>query len=102
MLTLYRRLAAADRSTRDGKWRAAIDGTNTFEMAGKVVGIMGFGNIGQKVARRVQAFDAVVQYYDIAPQTSARERELNVKRVSRDELFRTSDIIPLHAPLTND
>jgi phosphoglycerate dehydrogenase-like enzyme len=102
MLTLYRRLAAADRSTREGKWRAAIDGTNTFEMAGKVVGIMGFGNIGQKVARRVQAFDAAVQYYDKFPQTPARERELNAKRVSLDELFRTSDIISCHAPLTND
>jgi phosphoglycerate dehydrogenase-like enzyme len=102
MLALYRRLAAADHSTREGKWRAAIDGTNTFEMAGKVVGIMGFGNIGQKVARRVQAFDAIVQYYDKFPQTPARERELNAKRVSLDELFRTSDIISCHAPLTKD
>ena len=102
MLSLYRRLAAADRSTRDGKWRAATDGTNTFEMANKVVGIMGFGNIGQKVARRVQAFDAVVQYYDKFPQTPARERELKAKRVTLEELFRTSDIITCHAPLTND
>jgi phosphoglycerate dehydrogenase-like enzyme len=102
MLTLYRRLAQADRSTREGRWRAAIDGTNTFEMAGKVVGIMGFGNIGQKVARRVQAFDATVQYYDKFPLPPARERELNVKRVSLEELFRTSDIVSCHAPLTNE
>ena len=102
MLTLYRRLMAADRSTREGRWRAAIDGTNTFEMANKVVGIMGFGNIGQKVARRVQAFDAVVQYYDKFPLPPARERELKAKRVSLEELFRTSDIISCHAPLTND
>jgi phosphoglycerate dehydrogenase-like enzyme len=102
MLTLYRRMIAADRATREGRWREAIDGTNTFEMANKVVGVMGFGNIGQKVARRVQAFDAKVQYYDKFPLKPEREKELDVKRVSLDELFRTSDIITCHAPLTND
>ena len=103
MLSLYRRLSAADEAVRAGKWAAAIDGMNTFEMANKVVGIFGFGNIGQKVARRVQGFDAIVQYFDIFPQTPERERELNVKRVAtREELFRTSDIITFHAPLTND
>jgi phosphoglycerate dehydrogenase-like enzyme len=102
MLSLYRRLAAADRAVREGGWSAAIDGMNTFEMAGKVVGVLGFGNIGQKVARRVQAFDATVQYYDKFPLKPERERELNAKRVSLDELFRTSDIVSCHAPLTNE
>ena len=100
MLSLYRRLAAADRAVREGRWSAAIDGMNTFEMAGKVVGVLGFGNIGQKVARRVQAFDATVQYYDkfLLPP----ERELKAKRVALDELFSTSDIVSCHAPLTNE
>jgi len=102
MLSLYRRLAAADRAVREGRWSAAIDGMNTFEMANKVVGVLGFGNIGQKVARRVQAFDATVQYYDKFPLAPERERELKAKRVSLEELFRTSDIISCHAPLTNE
>ena len=102
MLSLYRRLSAADQAVRAGRWNAAIDGMNTFEMANKVVGILGFGNIGQKVARRVQAFDAIVQYCDIAPQSPERERELKVKRVALDELFRTSDILTCHCPLTNE
>jgi phosphoglycerate dehydrogenase-like enzyme len=102
MLSLYRRLSAADRAVREGRWSAAIDGMNTFEMAGKVVGVLGFGNIGQKVARRVQAFDATVQYYDKFPLRPERERELKAKRVSLEELFRTSDIISCHAPLTNE
>lgn len=102
MLSLYRRVAAADRAVREGRWNAAIDGMNTFEMAGKVVGVLGFGNIGQKVARRVQAFDATVQYYDKFPLALERERELKAKRVSLEELFRTSDIISCHAPLTNE
>lgn len=102
MLALYRRLDAADRAVREGRWSAAIDGTNTFEMAGKVVGILGFGNIGQKVARRVRSFDASVQYYDLVPPVPERERELQATRVSLDALFRTSDIVTCHAPLTND
>ncbi len=102
MLSLYRRLMAADRAVKEGRWSAAIDGMNTFEMANKVVGVLGFGNIGQKVARRVQAFDAIVQYYDKFPLSPEREQELKVKRVSLEELFRTSDIITFHAPLTND
>jgi len=102
MLALYRRLGAADHAVREGRWAAAIDGMNTFEMADKLVGVFGFGNIGQKVARRVQAFDANVQYCDIVPLSPERERELKVKRVSQEELFRTSDIITFHAPLTNE
>ena len=102
MLALYRRLHAADRAVREGRWSAAIDGTNTFEMAGKVVGVLGFGNIGQKVARRVQSFDASVQYYDLYPLAPEHERELQAKRVTLDALFRTSDIVTCHAPLTRD
>ena len=102
ILSLYRRLLASDQATRKGGWNAPIDGMNTFEMANKVVGVLGFGNIGQKVARRVQAFDAIVQYYDKFPLSPERERELKVRRVSLEALFRTSDIISCHAPLTAD
>src|SRR6185295_13786396 len=104
MLALYRNLSAADKAMREGKWSAAIDGMNTFEMAGKLVGIMGIGNIGQKVARRVQSFDAKVQYYD--PYLSAANREqvrkLGATPVTLEELFRSSDIFTSHAPLTKE
>jgi len=104
MLALYRNLSAADKAMREGKWSAAIDGTNTFEMAGKTVGIMGIGNIGQKVARRVQAFESKVQYYD--PYLSAANleqvKQLGARPVSLEELFRSSDIFTSHAPLTKE
>lgn len=100
MLSLYKRLMAADRSTRQGRWNAPITGMNTFEMAGKLVGIVGFGHIGRLVARRVQAFDARVQYCDKYPAAEEEERRLGVTRVSLDELFRTSDIVTCHTPLT--
>ncbi|MDE2686695.1 MAG: 2-hydroxyacid dehydrogenase [Chloroflexota bacterium] len=100
MLALYKQLMPVEPATREGRWNAPITGSNTFEMAGKLVGVLGIGNIGRQVARRVQGFDAQVQYYDPYPLDEERERELDVRRVSLDELFRTSDIVTCHAPLT--
>ena len=100
MLALYRRLISGDASTRQGRWQADIDGTNTYEMANKLVGIVGLGNIGRKVARRVQAFDANVQYHNRTRLAPEEELELNLRWVSLDELFRTSDIVSLHTPLS--
>ncbi len=100
MLSLYRRVLATDSEVRAGKWNTGIDGLNTFEMADKVVGVLGMGNIGQKVARRVQAFDAKVQYFNRTALAPDVEVKLGVTRVSLDELFRTSDILTLHTPLT--
>jgi len=102
MLAVYKRLVVADASTRDGRWGEPITGLNTFEMANKLVGILGIGNIGRQVARRVQAFDAQVQYYDKYPLSEERERELNIERVSLEELFRSSDILTCHTPLTSE
>lgn len=100
MLALYRQQIHTDPATRQGNWSAPITGTNTFEMANKLVGVLGMGNIGRQVARRVQGFDAKVQYYDMYPLPEDRERELDVRRVDLDELFRTSDILTCHTPLT--
>ena len=102
MLSLYRRLVQSDRSVREGNWNAPIDGLNTFEMADKLVGVIGIGNIGQKVARRVQGFDARVQYYDKYPLSRERDEELDLTGVSLDQLFLTSDIITCHTPLTRE
>lgn len=100
MLTLYKQLLAANQSTREGHWNKPIDGFNTFEMAGKLVGILGIGNIGRLVARRVLGFDSKVQYYDKYPLSEKQESELGVSRVSLEKLFSTSDIITCHTPLT--
>ncbi len=100
MLSLYKRQMHTDPATRQGRWSAPVSGTNTFEMADKLVGVLGIGNIGRQVARRVQGFDADVQYYDLYPLSEERERELDVRRVSLDELFRSSDILTCHTPLT--
>ena len=102
MLALYKQQVHADPATRAGEWSAPITGTNTFEMAGKLVGILGLGNIGRRVARRVQGFEAEVQYHDAFPLTREEEEELDVQHVSLEELFRTSDIVTCHTPLTQN
>ena len=100
MLALYKQQMHTDPATRAGKWSAPITGTNTFEMADKLVGVLGLGNIGRRVARRVQGFEARVQYFDVMPLSEGEERELGISHVSLDELFRTSDILTCHTPLT--
>ena len=102
MLSIYKQLLASDSSTREGRWAEPITGQNTFEMANKKIGILGIGNIGRKVAKRVQGFDAEVQYFDLYPLDDGTAAELNVTYVSLEELFSTSDIISCHTPLTND
>ena len=66
-----------------------------------MVGVLGLGNIGRRVAKRVQGFEAQVQYFDIYPLNDEEERALGVSHVSLEELFRTSDILTCHTPLTS-
>ena len=92
MLALYKKLVLADSATRGGNWNKPIDGQNTFELADKLVGVIGMGNIGRQVAKRVQAFDAIVQYYDAYPLSRMTEQELTVSRVSLKELLTAASI----------
>ena len=101
LLTLYKRLIPCDRSIREGRWRQAISGFDTFEVAGKTVGLVGAGNIGRKVAKRLAAFEARIIYYDVVPALDIEE-ELGARRVSLEELLHQADIISLHLPLLRD
>jgi phosphoglycerate dehydrogenase-like enzyme len=67
------------------------------ELHGKTLGIIGFGHIGQLVARRAAAFDMNIVYAD--PQVVADP--LEARRVELDELMRVSDYVTVHAPLTD-
>ena len=100
MLAVLKRLVRFHNDIVAGKWRTGnqVEGA-VYELSGKLVGIVGLGNIGKKVARRVQAFDARVQYHDIVRLTENEEDALGVRFVLLDELLRTSDIVSLHVPL---
>jgi len=99
MLAVARRIMTLDRTTRAGQFLKSGLRMTSVQLYGKTIGIVGLGNIGRQVARRVQGFDvAEVLYHDVAAKPEA-ERALGVKRVPLDELLARSDFVTLHVPL---
>lgn len=98
LLALARNIPAADQSLKAETWkRKQFVGT---EIQGKTLGIIGFGRIGQQVARRAQAFDMRVMAFD--PVLDAEYvRRLDVEPVSLDELMTRADVVTLHVPFTD-
>lgn len=86
----------------NGEWEKSPAFTHIdeifHELDNKRVGVIGFGNIGENLAKKAQAFDCEVVYYS----TSGRNSNSNYKRVELDELLQTSDIISIHCPLNDD
>ena len=96
VLAVLKRLVQFHNGVVAGQWRSE---GRVHELPGKTLGIIGLGNIGKKVARRAQAFDARVQYYDVARLTEDQEDALGVRFVLLNELLATSDVVSLHVPL---
>lgn len=80
-------------------WMKSTLRDSCCEVSGKRVGIVGFGNIGKKVAKLLQGFECDLIYYDIYPMNESDEKMLGVRYSELDELVSTADIISLHAPL---
>lgn len=98
MLGASRQLVKQHKNVAAGLWR----GNSTprlHELRDRVLGIVGLGTIGKKVARLAQAFGMTVHYYDIARLPEDREDALGVRFRLYRELLRTSDIVSLHVPL---
>lgn len=95
MLADVRHIVAADASVRRGEWeKKAFMGR---EITGKTVGILGLGNIGRLVAKRLKGFECRILGYDPLVSTE-RVREMGAEPVSLEDLFRDSDFITLHIP----
>ncbi|HIW72430.1 MAG TPA: 2-hydroxyacid dehydrogenase family protein [Candidatus Levilactobacillus faecigallinarum] len=71
------------------------------ELANKTLGIVGMGQIGQAVAKRMAAFDMRIVYTQRHPLAAAVEEQLNATYVTLDELLDQSDIVTLHCPLND-
>ncbi|MBN1558457.1 MAG: hypothetical protein JW951_09975 [Lentisphaerae bacterium] len=90
-----RHVIEADASTRAGKWeKKRFMGR---ELAGKTVGIIGLGNIGRLLSRRLSGFDVRLLGYDPVIAVD-RAREMGVELTDLDRLFREADYISLHIP----
>jgi len=97
-LAFIRRIPEGDRFVRDGKW-GAWDPTLCVgeELAGKTYGIVGYGRIGQAVARRALGFDMNVVVYHRSPKQLEDSR---MKQLSWKEFLASVDYFSLHTPLT--
>jgi len=99
ILGQYRRMVELDRKMRSDPALDVPVARSTYTIDGKTVGIVGFGNIGTKVARLARAFGAEVLYADAAPADPARDAEIGARRVDMGELLEASDVVTLHVPL---
>lgn len=100
MLAVYRRIPYVNRAMREGRWPTPEMRETCFQIAGKTVGLVGFGHIGRMLARRLAGFDTEIIYSDTVRADEATESRLGARQVALDELLARSDIVSLHAPLT--
>jgi D-3-phosphoglycerate dehydrogenase len=91
-LNLFRRVSEMDRKLRGGEWKKLMGSL----VAGKKVGIVGYGNIGRKAAKLFAAVGCAVAFYD------PFAKEADIPGMGLDALLQWCDCLTLHAPKTAD
>ncbi len=93
ILSLAHKLHTSDTEVRHGLWER--EGNRGFEIKGKTIGIIGYGNMGKAVASRLAAFGLKILAYDkYAPSTDYP--------ATMEQIFEAADILSLHIPLTSE
>lgn len=85
---------------KKGEWRGGRLPGDTFMLSGKTVGIIGFGAIGQNVARLLKGFGCTILYNKRRPLDPSEEAALGAKFATVPEILANSDVISLNCPLT--
>lgn len=93
ILSTLRNVPAFNASIREGKW----DRFMGRDLAGMTVGLLGFGDIAQRVAKKLSGFDVSICAYDLYPNLE-KARELNVEMVSMEETLHRADVVCMHLP----
>ena len=94
LLMLIHHLRRADQEVRNGIWKR--EENRGDELKGKTVGIIGYGNMGNAFAKRLQGFDVKVICYDILPNKGNQFAE----QVTLEEFFEQAEVVSLHTPQT--
>ena len=101
LLNLTQNVAHHAQTVSDGRWCSSEDfcywDTPLIELAGKTIGIVGFGRIGRATAKLALAFGMKVVAYDVAVTAGAPE---DCEMVTLEDIFRRADVVSLHCPLT--
>ena len=102
LMAVARRIPEGERYVHEGKWKTwgpkLLLGV---DIKGATLGLIGFGRIGQAMARRAAGFDMRVIYYD-PKEDESESRSLKARRVDFETLLEESDFISIHTPLTPD
>lgn len=93
ILGLMKKLVFFDRTTKEGKWVRKM-GTDIY---GKRIGLLGFGDIAQRVAKKLSGFEVEIFAYDLYPNYE-KAKELNVTMVDFDTILQTCDAVSCHLP----
>ena len=96
LLALVRRVPESDRDVREGRWQTTIGG----DLAGRTLGVVGLGRLGQRVARVALAFDMEVLAWSQNLDVNAA-RALGVQPTSKDDLLSRADVVSLHLKLSD-
>ncbi|MDX2085210.1 MAG: D-glycerate dehydrogenase [Candidatus Melainabacteria bacterium] len=101
ILSVSRRVVYSDQCVRAGAfsgWQPTLH--LGMELAGKTLGLIGMGDIGQRVAKRAFGFDMPVMYYNRQQLSASTEQALNARYCSLTSLLAQSDVVSIHTPLT--
>ena len=96
LLGLLNKIRVADISVRNGKWLR--EPNRGIELEGKIIGLIGYGNMGKSFAQKLKGFDVEVLCYDIKNNVG----DENAKQVTLKELKNSVEILSLHVPQTTD
>ncbi|WP_300569482.1 2-hydroxyacid dehydrogenase [Flavobacterium sp.] len=96
LLSLMNKLNKADKEIRAGHWNR--ESNRGHELDGKIVGIIGYGNMGKSFAKKLRGFDVDVLCYDILDDVG--DENESVRQVSLAELQNKADVLSLHIPWT--
>ncbi len=104
MVSVYRRLDRQFEGVKSRRWAEGARGEpeDHHTLVGKRVGLIGLGQIGSRVAKRLAGWECEIVYFDSFDFPEDYEQEAGVTRVSFDELLKTSDVISLHTPLESN
>ncbi|MFC1941557.1 phosphoglycerate dehydrogenase [Chloroflexota bacterium] len=94
-LSLARSIPFADHSVKEGKWPRIVG----VQLNGKILGIIGLGQIGKKVVKRALGFDMKVVVYDVL-KDEAFAQKWGITYLSLDELLAESDFLSIHVPIS--
>jgi len=101
ILVLVRNFVPAHEQVAQGDWNVAEVAKNEYDLEGKVVGTVGVGRIGERVLRRLRAFDCKeLLYFDYQPLKPELEKEIGCRRVDAlEEMLGQCDVVTINCPL---